>query len=60
MAGSVARRDPGLRRGRLYLEVREGGRIVSVAPIIAVAVSTEGRRGLSGEQEYAHGGGKRL
>ena len=31
-----------------------------VAAIIAVAVSTEDRRGLSGEQEYAHGAGKRL
>jgi hypothetical protein len=29
-----------------YLKVREGGRIVSVAAIIAVAANTEGRRGL--------------
>ena len=27
-----------------YLKVRDGGRIVSVAAIIAVAVSTDGRR----------------
>ena len=31
-----------------YLKVREGGRIVSVAAIIAVAVSTEGRREIVG------------
>ena len=31
-----------------YLKVREGGRIVSVAAIIAVAVSTEGKRGIVG------------
>src|SRR5436305_354236 len=31
-----------------YLKVREGGRIVSVAAIIAVAVSTEGRREIIG------------
>jgi putative transposase len=31
-----------------YLKVREGGRIVSVAAIIAVAVDTEGRRGIVG------------
>src|SRR3954465_7228966 len=48
MALFVARRDPGLRRGRLYLKVREGSRIVSVAAIIAVAVSTEGRREIIG------------
>ena len=44
----MARRHPGLRRGRLYLKVREGGRIVSVAAIIAVAVSTDGRREIIG------------
>ena len=31
-----------------YLKVREGGRIVSVAAIVAVAVSTEGRREIVG------------
>jgi transposase-like protein len=31
-----------------YLKVREGGRVVSVAAIIAVAVSTEGRREIVG------------
>src|SRR4051812_43987188 len=31
-----------------YLEVREGGRIVSVAAIIAVAVTTEGKREIVG------------
>jgi transposase-like protein len=31
-----------------YLKVREGGRIVSVAAIIAVAVSTDGRREIVG------------
>jgi putative transposase len=31
-----------------YLKVREGGRIVSVAAIIAVAVSTEGKREIVG------------
>lgn len=31
-----------------YLKVREGGRIVSVAAIIAMAVSTEGRREIVG------------
>ena len=31
-----------------YLEVREGGRIVSVAAIIAVAVNTEGKREIIG------------
>ena len=31
-----------------YLKVREGGRIVSLAAIIAVAVSTEGRREIIG------------
>jgi transposase-like protein len=30
-----------------YLKVREGGRIVSVAAIIAVAVNTEGKREIS-------------
>jgi putative transposase len=34
--------------GATYLKVREGGRIVSVAAIIAVAVSTEGRREIVG------------
>ena len=33
-----------------YLKVREGGRIVSVAAIIAVAVSTDGRREIVGLQ----------
>jgi putative transposase len=32
----------------IYLEVRYGGRIVSVAAIIAVAVTTEGRREIVG------------
>src|SRR5438046_10375607 len=31
-----------------YLKVRDGGRIVSVAAIIAVAVTTEGRREIIG------------
>ncbi len=31
-----------------YLKVREGGRIVSVAAIVAVAVDTEGRREIIG------------
>jgi transposase-like protein len=31
-----------------YLKVRDGGRIVSVAAIIAVAVDTEGRREIVG------------
>ena len=31
-----------------YLKVREGGRIVSVAAIIAVAVNTEGKREIVG------------
>jgi putative transposase len=31
-----------------YLKVREGGRIVSVAAIIAVAVTTEGKREIIG------------
>jgi transposase-like protein len=31
-----------------YLKVRDGGRIVSVAAIIAVAVNTEGRREIVG------------
>jgi putative transposase len=31
-----------------YLKVREGGRIVSIAAIIAVAVDTEGRREIVG------------
>src|SRR5919112_6313008 len=31
-----------------YLRVRQGGRIVSVAAIIAVAVDAEGRRGIVG------------
>jgi putative transposase len=31
-----------------YLKVREGGRIVAIAAIIAVAVDTEGRRGIVG------------
>jgi hypothetical protein len=31
-----------------YLKVREGGRIVSVAAIIAVAANTEGRREIVG------------
>jgi transposase-like protein len=32
----------------IYLEVRDGGRIVSVAAIIALAVTTEGRREIVG------------
>ena len=31
-----------------YLKVREGGRIISVAAIIAMAVNTEGRREIVG------------
>jgi len=31
-----------------YLKVREGGRIVSVAAIIAVAVNTDGKREIVG------------
>ena len=31
-----------------YLKVREGGRIVSVAAIVAVAVNTDGRREIVG------------
>jgi putative transposase len=31
-----------------YLKVRQGGRIVSVAAIIAVAVNTDGRREIIG------------
>jgi transposase-like protein len=33
-----------------YLKVRGGGRIVSVAAIIAVAVNADGRRGVLGMQ----------
>jgi putative transposase len=33
---------------RHYLKVRDGGRIVSVAAIIAVAVTTDGRREIIG------------
>jgi len=40
--------DPRLRGGRLYLKVRQGGRIVSVAAIIAMAVNTDGRREVIG------------
>src|SRR5579863_4457579 len=39
---------PYLWRDATYLKVREGGRIVSVAAIIAVAVDTEGRREIVG------------
>ena len=39
---------PYLWRDATYLQVREGGRIVSVAAIIAVAVTTEGRREIVG------------
>jgi putative transposase len=39
---------PYLRLDATYLRVREGGRIVSVAAIIAVAVDAEGRRGIVG------------
>jgi transposase-like protein len=31
-----------------YLKVRDGGRIISVAAIIAMAVSSDGRREMSG------------
>jgi len=34
--------------GATYLKVRDGGRIVSVAAIIAMAVSTDGRREIVG------------
>src|ERR671932_929176 len=39
---------PYLRLDATYLKVREGGRIVSVAAIIAVAVDSEGRREIVG------------
>ena len=39
---------PYLRLDATYLKVREGGRIVSVAAIIAVAANTEGRREIVG------------
>src|SRR6201994_577639 len=39
---------PSLWFDAIYLEVRDGGRIVSVAAIIAVAVTTEGRREIVG------------
>ena len=39
---------PYLWRDATYLKVREGGRIVSVAAIIAVAVNTEGKREIVG------------
>ena len=40
-----------------YLKVREGGRIVSVAAIIAVAVDTEGRREIVGLHSERRAGG---
>jgi Transposase, Mutator family len=56
VAVSVARRHPGLRRGRLSLKVRDGGRIVSLAAIIAVSVNTEGRCRVHGMRNaLAHG-----
>ena len=48
MALSVARRHPRLRGGRLCLKVRENGRIVSRAVIVAVAVNEDGRREVLG------------
>ena len=39
---------PYLRLDATYLKVREGGRIVSVAAIIAVAANTDGRREIVG------------
>ena len=39
---------PYLWRDATYLKVRDGGRIVSVAAIIAMAVTTEGRREIVG------------
>ena len=48
MALSVAGCDPRFRGGRLCLKVRQGGRIVPVAAIIAVAANTEGRREIIG------------
>ena len=53
----MARSPSGLNRWRLdgslwldatYLKVRQGGRIVPVAAIIAVAANTEGRREIIG------------
>ena len=48
MAVPLARCDPRLREGRLYVKVREQGRIVSVAVIVAVAVNGDGRREVLG------------
>ena len=48
MALCLARRHPGLRRGRLYVKVRQEGRIVSVAVIIAVGANNDGRREVLG------------
>ena len=45
---SSAREWPYLWLDATYLKVREGGRIVSVAAIIAVAVTTEGKREIVG------------
>ena len=48
MALSVTGCDPRFRGGRLCLKVRQGGRIVPVAAIIAVAANTAGRREIIG------------
>ena len=48
MALHLAGRDPGLRRGRLYVKARRDGRVVSVAVIVAVGVNGDGRREVLG------------
>jgi putative transposase len=48
LALSVARCNPGLRRGRLYVKARRDGRVVSVAVFIAVGVNGDGRREVLG------------
>src|SRR3712207_6424652 len=48
LEGPLAGEWPYLWLDATYLEVREGGRIVSVAAIIAVAVDAEGRREIVG------------
>ena len=48
MAVSLAGRHPRLRGGRLYLKVRQDGRIISIAAIIATGVNQDGRREILG------------
>ena len=48
LALHLDRRHPRLRGGRLYIKVRQNGRIVSVAVIIAVGVNGDGRREVLG------------